>query len=89
MNLIRNEHQIKPVFWQNESSGRMERIIKLFLEHRVLNLDELIKLRWYVHQWVKGFPIIPDDFEDILSMDQDRLNAYIWDELAIAGIDPF
>lgn len=79
-----------PLYWMHETSGKMQALIRKFLNGIQLSENELEIMRWYIFQWVDAMPIKPKDFSKSLldSMTQEHLNEYICKVLLPLGIDP-
>ena len=43
-----------PLFWMNETSGRMRKIIELFLNDKPMNSEDLGILKAYIIQYIDG-----------------------------------
>ena len=43
-----------PLFWMNETSGKMKRIVLRFFEDLDLSPEELKILKMYIIQWIEG-----------------------------------
>lgn len=53
MNKLEEFRKNQPLFWMNEVSGSMERIVKKFFNKEKLNPSELNILKGYMIQWVE------------------------------------
>lgn len=77
-----------PLYWRNETSGRMKAIVGRFLAHGRLNGTDLPVLRWYVFQWVSWMRVPQELLNRIRgARSQEELRA-ILAELLDWGVDP-
>jgi len=81
-----------PVFWMNETSGRLRDVVRKFFDPEAnLDEEELRLLKWYVGQWVAAMPYPPHGWRELLEAcrNESELHLFILDELLPMSIDPF
>lgn len=89
-----------PLFWMNEQTGQMKKIVMDFMNKLPLSENALARLKWYIIQWIEGnsyqvkvmggIPAIPPNYKmNIEQANQNMLSEYVFGELLDYGIDPF
>lgn len=63
-------------YWMHEQTEKMKEIVLKFINNESLLEDEMITMRWYIHQFADAMPSKPNDLVKIFKMNQQELREY-------------